>query len=440
MRNFSQALSPVQAQRFLAFAFCFMLPMSAEAQCYDFMLRSDTYQPPAGSGAAMAYDSSRGVTVFLGSAGVAGMQTWLWGGSSWLRCVPQNQPSSRVEHVMAFDSSRGVVVLFGGFANSDLSDTWEWDGANWAVRSMLGPSARRASGLAYDSTRQVVVLFGGTPSTGNPYGDTWEWNGQVWIQRSSTGPSPRYFHKMTYDAARSATVLFGGASPEGVMDDVWEWDGSQWEERSTEPRPPARSSACFAFDSQRRVSVLYGGDVVAGPNNVVWEWDGSAWHERLSNVNPGPNSSNSLMAYDSRRNRCVFVRYLPADTWEYPTASPVQIVANPVGRKVCLGESISLTVEAIGTGPFTYQWKKNGSVYNAPDATMQTVHINSADFGSAGEYEVVVSNGCSHETSSCATISVCPGPAGCPSPVDVNGDGSVNGLDVQRMIEVLLGG
>ena len=393
----------------------------------------------------MAYDSAHGFSVLfaldVAPGGPSTMQTWLWGGSSWLRCVPQIQPPQRVEHAMTYDASRGVVVLFGGQYSTALGDTWEWDGSNWALRSTSGPSPRLSCAMAYDHARGVVVLFGGTPLAGLPNGDTWEWDGQVWTQRATSGPSARTGPGMTYDAERSVVLLYGGLAAGNVLDDLWEWDGNQWTERIADPKPPGRVGPGFLFDSKRKVSVLFGGNVTGGTDYaVVWEWDGGSWYQRPSNVTPGPDSNNSLMVYDSRRSKCVFVRRTPADTWEYPTNSPVAIVNHPVGRKVCLGESISMAVEAVGNGPFTYQWKKNGSVYNAPDATMQSIHINSADFGSAGEYEVVVSNGCSQETSACATISVCPGPAGCPSPVDVNGDGAVNGLDLQRIVEVLLGG
>jgi hypothetical protein len=71
------------------------------------------------------------------------------------------------------------VILFGGYVgNAKLSDTWEWDGTNWAQKAPpTSPSARSDHALAFDSARGKLVLFGGGLSN-NAANDTWEWDGQ----------------------------------------------------------------------------------------------------------------------------------------------------------------------------------------------------------------------------------------------------------------------
>ena len=145
------------------------------------------------------------------------------------------------------------------------------------------------------------------------------------------------------------------------------------------------------------------------------------------------------MAFDSRRNKMVLLTY-PGATWEYPASFAVEIASNPVGGTYCLGESLALSVEAMGDEPFTYRWRKNGNDYMAPDAASPTISIAAVDFSHAGEYEVVVSNACGEVTSACATVAICTGAGGCPSPLDLNADGDIDGADIQRMVEVLLGG
>jgi hypothetical protein len=72
---------------------------------------------------------------------------------------------------MVFDVARGRVLLFGGYPS--LSDTWEWDGANWTrVLTAAAPSGRYAHAFAYDTARERAVLFGGY--SGTQVADTWE--------------------------------------------------------------------------------------------------------------------------------------------------------------------------------------------------------------------------------------------------------------------------
>src|SRR5882672_1673729 len=54
--------------------------------------------------------------------------------ADWTQKLPANSPPARNSHAMAYDAARGQDVLFGGSGanNGLLSDTWVWDGSNWA--------------------------------------------------------------------------------------------------------------------------------------------------------------------------------------------------------------------------------------------------------------------------------------------------------------------
>ncbi|HEX5073451.1 MAG TPA: hypothetical protein VFW03_09605, partial [Gemmatimonadaceae bacterium] len=59
---------------------------------------------------------------------------WSWDGTSWKK-LADSGPEPRVMGYIAYDKQRDRIVLFGGRRgvpdNSDLADTWEWDGATW---------------------------------------------------------------------------------------------------------------------------------------------------------------------------------------------------------------------------------------------------------------------------------------------------------------------
>src|SRR5262249_16298554 len=167
-----------------------------------------TSGPPVLFGHAMAYDSSRGVTVLFGGylgASVLSGQTWEWDGSTWTQRVVSGPPGLMYP-AMAYDSARGVTVLFGGYTSSPLFRRHL--GVDWDRLDPAGSERTRGADLpmANDSARGVTVLFGGEAENG-PYfcGDTWEWNGTSWTLRAIDGPSPRREHAMVYDAARGVT-------------------------------------------------------------------------------------------------------------------------------------------------------------------------------------------------------------------------------------------
>lgn len=138
---------------------------------------------------------------FFSAAGTAAAQ----GQPDW---VPARVLEARSSHAMAYDSARGRVVLFGGQGSSD---TWEWDGNDWTLRSPNNsPPARSRHAMAYDSARQHVVLFGP---------DTWLYTAQPATTlalgtgcASGTNP-PILTSRVPYLGNRAFTLELIGARP-----------------------------------------------------------------------------------------------------------------------------------------------------------------------------------------------------------------------------------
>jgi len=84
--------------------------------------------------------------------------------------------------------------------------------------------------------------------------------------------------------------------------------------------------------------------------------------------------------------------YLPATpvsqvVWVY---APVAITVQPQDLKLQTGQDGALFVEATGTGPLVYQWRKDG--VELPEATQATLKFTGATTNLAGVYEVLLSN------------------------------------------------
>jgi hypothetical protein len=66
------------------------------------------------------------------------------------------------------------------------------------------------------------------------------------------------------------------------------------------------------------------------------------------------------------------------------------ITSQPVGAVVELGQAAGLSVSNVGTGPFGYQWLKDGVIL--PGRTSQTLTYANFQFTNSGSYQVVITN------------------------------------------------
>ncbi|WP_205739613.1 PQQ-dependent sugar dehydrogenase [Georgenia sp. SYP-B2076] len=81
------------------------------------------------------------------------------------------------------------------------------------------------------------------------------------------------------------------------------------------------------------------------------------------------------------------------------------IQTQPASQTVGTGESVTFSVVAGGTGPFSYQWQRNGA--NIAGATGSSYTLSSASAGDNGAgFRVVVTNAAGSVTSSVATLTV----------------------------------
>jgi hypothetical protein len=81
-----------------------------------------------------------------------------------------------------------------------------------------------------------------------------------------------------------------------------------------------------------------------------------------------------------------------------------QIVKQPVSFSATVSGAAQFSVTAQGTGPMSYQWRKNGT--NITSGTASTFALTNVTLEDAGEYDVVVTNSAGSATSSKAVLSI----------------------------------
>lgn len=94
------------------------------------------------------------------------------------------------------------------------------------------------------------------------------------------------------------------------------------------------------------------------------------------------------------------------------TATPLVNVTN-----ACPASAVNFSTTAGGTGPFTYAWRKDGTLLGE---TTSTLTITSASTTDAGTYCVEVTGTCGSVTN-CATLTIAPAPAITGQPQNFNG-------------------
>jgi len=88
-----------------------------------------------------------------------------------------------------------------------------------------------------------------------------------------------------------------------------------------------------------------------------------------------------------------------------PAPSAPSISTQPTSQTVTSGQTATFSVAAMGTAPFTYQWKKNSvAISGANSSSYTTPATASSDDGA--QFTVVVSNSAGSATSSPATLTV----------------------------------
>jgi hypothetical protein len=87
--------------------------------------------------------------------------------------------------------------------------------------------------------------------------------------------------------------------------------------------------------------------------------------------------------------------------------STLGITTQPASQTVFAGTTANFSVTAAGEPPFTYQWRFNGVDING--ATASTLSIPNVQASNAGDYTVIVTDGCGASiTSAIATLTVTP--------------------------------
>ena len=159
-------------------------------------------------------------------------------------------------------------------------------------------------------------------------------------------------------------------------------------------------SQSVAMGNNARFTVAAAG---AAPLSYQWQFNGEAMagatdtNLALANVQPADGGSYTVVVTNAAASVTSAVAVLTV-------VVPPTITTEPASQSVNQGASVTFSVAASGTAPFSYQWQFNHAGISGATASSYT--RASVQSGDAGSYSVVVSNLAGSATSLDATLAV----------------------------------
>lgn len=142
------------------------------------------------------------------------------------------------------------------------------------------------------------------------------------------------------------------------------------------------------------------------PLTFSWEFEGRPIPDATGPTLTIPNAQQSAAGfYRVTARNAVGAATSPAALVRINPSSPI-IVNGPAGRSVAAGSAVELSVQAVGSAPMAYEWRRNDQPI--PGATGPTLSISNAQAAQAGVYTVRISNSAGFALSNPATLEVLP--------------------------------
>jgi hypothetical protein len=224
----------------------------------------------------MAFDEQRGVLVLFGGDSGNGLlnDTWEWDGVTWTQRYSSDGmggPTPRGVHLLYYDPNLQKIVVAGGYGGQDenkknifFTDTWSWDGRNWAMIDGGEDSPFLASAsAAYDPSTKTVMAMN--------FDGMLAWSQDHWARLAGNGePNGRQDARMA--AIPSGVAIFGGSKDDQTYNDLWLYTSAGWQNPDPALKPGARVDHAFFYDPVRASLVVFGGFENEKATADMWEY------------------------------------------------------------------------------------------------------------------------------------------------------------------------
>jgi formylglycine-generating enzyme required for sulfatase activity len=272
-------------------------------------------------------------------------------------------------------------------AHSLASATADSANVTWDTRDAVSIATQPTSATA---SQGASASFSVTAAGGEPYSYQWKKNGA------------------SISGATAATL---------TLNNVQGADTASYTVVVTGLGSVTSNAATLTVDGPLRITVqpvsqavVQGGStsflaVAASSETIYYQWYKGA--TPISGATSSTLSLSNVAKADEGSYRCFVSdadELILSSTAALTVNVPATVATQPIGQTAVQGNSVSFSVVAAGTGPFTYQWRLGG--VNISGATAATYTIASVLANQAGLYSCVVTNAYGSATSADASLVV----------------------------------
>ncbi len=311
-------------------------------------------------------------------------------------------------------SAAGTITVgyVNGYGGGGQAVTWTGTNTAEVLPNLPGSPACQALGISADGT--VVVGWSGR---GYPFDNTpvrWV-NGQI----ESLGLPPECNWAWAYAASADGSVVVGLGWVSGGSSRAWKWT-AETGMTLLDDGPNNFAEATSISDDGRTI----GGRIYT--ESAIWR-DGVPHSVPGELIPPGtivaPITALTATVIISHDGKVVAGcdRGIPVggDVEYYAWAvvlpeslgcTAPAIVQQPVSGPACSAATTTLTVDASGSAPLTFQWRHDSipiDVTANPSAATATLSLLHAGAPDAGDYDCIITNSCGSITSDAASVAVC---------------------------------
>lgn len=391
------------------------------------------------------FDDGNGASLYVaGDMGTADSipvaRVLRWDGSAF-QTVGNSGPDATVYELCVHDDGTGAALYAAGsFANVDgapMARVARWNGTAWSSlgSGCTGGEVRALASFVQGPQRRLIAGGAFTQAGSVAMNRIAQWDGTSWSTMGSglAGPQASVNDLHVADLGSGPLLYVGGtftSAGGSPATHIARWTGSAWFGIPNFPSSPVTALGSWDDGSGRAVFVSGPLSVGGLATNGIARWSGTSWSalgaglvgSAITLVEADLLGANRLWMFGSitqaggKPSGNVAVWGVPC--WAPTvTQAPLDVVAR-------WPATLDLDVEAQGTMPLTYQWRRNGvPIANALNviegATTDHLRLWRWSLDDAGAYDCVVSNSLGSDTSAAAIVTV-PAwtPNGLPQPLE----------------------
>lgn len=302
---------------------------------------------------------------------------WRYNGTAWSQVMATSSPGIRAGAAMAYDQAHARHVMFGGVLGGTSVEprvTWLFDGTTWSAPEIGEPDGPVKAMTVHDDGTGPALYIAGSFTRCGPHSARGiaKWTGSAWqsLGDGAVVAGDAYFAMRSHTDSQGPALYLGAdltnAAGTTTMKAARLRDGS-WTNISAGLVTVPQAFGELTINGQATLLCGSRGGVDGQGNPIGGlRWDGTAWVAAYGGVRGeirafhAPVGSDGSVVYAGGN----FTHAGGQTATKLATlgliCDPVVFTQQPANVVAEGSQSVYFTVTVTGTGPLSYQWRRDG--------------------------------------------------------------------------------